>query len=320
MGGFHGMLLFSATRSRLLVGRENTLRKASRRTIQRTNHSVWFDGRISPYFYQRPVATASVRHESLSRNFPRWNLERRHCGRRHWGIGKDGRILNPCWETQCKGSANAHEWWKVYIPDRRWNGKTLWRRSGSENVHLKPGQVNLLEEPDGSSPPLQDSHLDAGEAIYELLVYLRRFHLPSSCGTPSQTVRADRRIIPNSTEIYWRYKNNQHNFGSDVGEGLNQLSEVDHVPTNTRSSQGESQLYIFEDNEAVIKMSIEGRSPTMRQVSRTHRVALDRLFHRINLGPKDSNQIRRHQPTTRRHTDQGQLHMWWVEQSSPSHQ
>ena len=45
-------------------------------------------------------------------------------------------------------------------------------------------------------------------------------------------------------------------------------------------------MYIFEDNEAVIKMIIKGRSPTMRHVSRTHRVALDWLFDRINLDPK----------------------------------
>ena len=43
---------------------------------------------------------------------------------------------------------------------------------------------------------------------------------------------------------------------------------------------------MFEDNEAVIKMIIKGRSPTMRHVSRTHRVALDGLFDRINLEPK----------------------------------
>ena len=55
---------------------------------------------------------------------------------------------------------------------------------------------------------------------------------------------------------------------------------------HTHSSQGESQLYIFEDNEAVIKMIIKGRSPTMRHVSRTHRVALDWLFDRISLEPK----------------------------------
>ena len=45
-------------------------------------------------------------------------------------------------------------------------------------------------------------------------------------------------------------------------------------------------MYIFEDNEAVIKMIIKGRSPTMRHFSRTHRVALDWLFDRINLDPK----------------------------------
>ena len=56
-------------------------------------------------------------------------------------------------------------------------------------------------------------------------------------------------------------------------------------PQTKNSSQGESQLYTFEDIEAVIKMIIKGRSPTM-SVSRTHRVALDWLFDRINLEPK----------------------------------
>ena len=67
---------------------------------------------------------------------------------------------------------------------------------------------------------------------------------------------------------------------------VEQLSHVDHVPTNTHSSRGESQLYIFEDGEAAITMTIKGRSPTMRHVSRTHRVALDWLFDRINLDSK----------------------------------
>ena len=67
---------------------------------------------------------------------------------------------------------------------------------------------------------------------------------------------------------------------------IDQLIEVDYVPTNTHTSQNESPLYIFEDNEAVIKMTIKGRSPTMRHGSRTHRVALDWLFERNNLEPK----------------------------------
>ena len=67
---------------------------------------------------------------------------------------------------------------------------------------------------------------------------------------------------------------------------FNVLNNVDFVTSNVQFSQQEALLYVFEDNEAVIKMIIEGRSPTMRHVSRTHRVALDWLFDRINLNPK----------------------------------
>ena len=65
-----------------------------------------------------------------------------------------------------------------------------------------------------------------------------------------------------------------------------ELSKVDYVSANVTSSQQAAMLYIFEDNEAVIRLIIKGRSPTMRHVSRTHRVALDWLFDRINLDPK----------------------------------
>ena len=41
-------------------------------------------------------------------------------------------------------------------------------------------------------------------------------------------------------------------------------------------------LDIFEDDEALIKMILRGRSPTMRYVSCTHRVALSWFFDRIN--------------------------------------
>ena len=69
------------------------------------------------------------------------------------------------------------------------------------------------------------------------------------------------------------------------------LDNVDFIPSNVQSSHQEALLYVFEDNEAVIKMIIKGRSLTMRHVSRTDRVALDWLFDRINLDPKIRNQI-----------------------------
>ena len=67
---------------------------------------------------------------------------------------------------------------------------------------------------------------------------------------------------------------------------IDDLDSVDFISSNVKSSRQEALLYVFEDNEAVIKMIIKGRSPTMRHVSRTHRVALDWLFDRINLDPK----------------------------------
>ena len=66
----------------------------------------------------------------------------------------------------------------------------------------------------------------------------------------------------------------------------NVLNHIDCVRSNVQFSHQEALLYVFEDNEAVIKMMKKGRSPTMRHVSRTHRVALDWLFDRINLDPK----------------------------------
>ena len=56
---------------------------------------------------------------------------------------------------------------------------------------------------------------------------------------------------------------------------IDDLSNVDFVPSNENSSRKEALLYVSEDTEAVIKMIVKGRSPTMRHVSRTHRVALD---------------------------------------------
>ena len=69
-------------------------------------------------------------------------------------------------------------------------------------------------------------------------------------------------------------------------EKIDVMKDIDSVPLNVQSSRQEALLYVFEDNEAVIKMIIKGRSPAMRHVSRTHRVALDWLFDRINLDSK----------------------------------
>ena len=84
-----------------------------------------------------------------------------------------------------------------------------------------------------------------------------------------------------------------HTSSQETDVKRSQLCDVDYVHTNTHSSRIESQLCIFADNEAVIKMFIKGRSPTMWHVSRTDRVAFDWLFDKINsimLTPKTNSQ------------------------------
>ena len=55
--------------------------------------------------------------------------------------------------------------------------------------------------------------------------------------------------------------------GNGNVRSVDQLSQMGHVTSKIQSSQGDSKLYIFEDNEAVINMLMKERSPTMRHVT-----------------------------------------------------
>ena len=92
----------------------------------------WSNGRISPYLCERPFDTTSVWFKSLARYIPGlwvargWNLERRHCIRRHWRIGGDRRIWTPRQKAQCKGSVNADEGWQfLYLRSQMEQSKSL---------------------------------------------------------------------------------------------------------------------------------------------------------------------------------------------------
>ena len=117
--------------------------------------------------------------------------------------------------------------------------------------------------------------LDTGLRLDGLLALELWDLIVSVFGSVSQI--SDRTGRPDNVDV----KRNQKSQGK-----TNVLKNIDSVPSNVQSSRQEALLYEFEDNEAVIKMIIKGRSPTMRHVSRTHRVALDWLFDRINLDTK----------------------------------
>lgn len=60
---------------------------------------------------------------------------------------------------------------------------------------------------------------------------------------------------------------------------------LDYVPCNIPVSSGLGQLFMLEDNEPVIKISIKRRWPQLKHVPRTHRIDLDWIFDRINEDP-----------------------------------
>ena len=80
----------------------------------------------------------------------------------------------------------------------------------------------------------------------------------------------------------WREETRGKDINTKTKKHVNrvdvELFNVYHVITNAKLSHFEAMLYICDDNEAVIKMITIGGRPTMRHVSRTHRVALDWLF------------------------------------------
>ena len=224
VGGCHGMLLLSSKYSGQTFWWENTLRKAVRNALWRTSNTVWSNGRISTYFCERPIWTASVWSKSLARYISRlclvrWvNLERRHSSSRHWSIGRDGRIRNPRQKAQCKGRVNADERWQWSVADgtmKTSGGDRRLRPSTWIRDHPERGEEQEVfrGESDGLSfpNPLQDdSNMGRCGSPKWFLVYRRRFHLSSSRWTQSQTVRAERRKISYSVEVHRRYQNNTY--------------------------------------------------------------------------------------------------------------
>ena len=103
-------------------------------------------GRMSPYFCQRLLATASIRSESLARyilavccpqeriwkgdtliedieDIHRWT---------HLKSMRKGLMQRKCLTPKMV---------KVYLPDRRWNSQTVRGRSSSENIHFNTAQT-----------------------------------------------------------------------------------------------------------------------------------------------------------------------------------
>ena len=124
-------------------------------------------------------------------------------------------------KTQCKGSNISQKKWKIHFSSRRWTNKIYWRRSGTENIHLDTGPPNSRRRSKKISWRIRrvftftTSRLISGCQWSDewFLVHVRKLHFPPSRWTQSQTLLAERRIIPYSTEVHWRLQNYSYEFG-----------------------------------------------------------------------------------------------------------
>ena len=114
-----------------------------------------------------------------------------------------------------------------------------------------------------SSTEAEVISLDAGlrmDGIPALALWnlvLEAFH-----SSPSQLNKTKDQVRGNSSRDTTSNKHTQNQTKIPTQQDNFDLSNVDHVPSFANFSRVGAMLYIFEDNEAVIKMIIKGRCPT----------------------------------------------------------
>ena len=109
---------------------------------------------------------------------------------------------------------------RISSSSRRWTNKTSWRRSGTQNIHLDTASTKSRRKSHWFSWRIRrvsstTSRLVPGCRWSDkwLLGHVRKLNLPPSRWTKSQTLFAEKRIIPYSTEIHWRLQNYPYEFG-----------------------------------------------------------------------------------------------------------
>ena len=121
---------------------------------------------------------------------------------------------------------------RIYFSNRRWTNQNPWRRSGTENIHLGTASTNSRRQQYWLSWRIRRVSSTTSRLISgcrwsdkRLLVHVGKLHIPPSRWTPSQTLLAERRIIPYSTEAHSRFQNYTYEFGCQAREANRWLLE-----------------------------------------------------------------------------------------------
>ena len=133
--------------------------------------------------------------------------EGRRTDRRPWEVGDDGRIGNLLEKTQCE-RGDISQTRRIYFSNRRCTNQNPWRRSGTENIHFGTASTNSRREYYWLCWRIRRVSSTTSRLISRcrwsnkrLLVHVGKLHITPSCWTSSQTLLAERRIIPYTTEV-----------------------------------------------------------------------------------------------------------------------
>ena len=106
----------------------------------------------SPYLCEGHIEITSIWSKNLARYIPRLcivrgeNLERKHWSQtlRNWK--RWTHLKSMLKKPNAKEVSTRVSGEKFKFPNRRWNSQTIWKRSGSENIHLDTGQKAQTEK------------------------------------------------------------------------------------------------------------------------------------------------------------------------------
>ena len=135
-------------------------------------------------------------------------LEGRHSDCRYWRVGKVGCIRKLSQKTECKRSPDNPKRWKNCDSYGRWFSNIVKEKLRIPRTHSEMG-THRKERESQRRISWRKGRVSISRnkrwrgSSRTLLVYSRRFHLSSSYWTEGSIVRADKRIISYSTELYW---------------------------------------------------------------------------------------------------------------------
>ena len=162
---------------------------------------------------------------------------------------KNGNLLK---KTQCERGDISQRKRRIYFSNRRWTDQTPWRKSRPENIHLDTAASNSRRKSPWFSWRIRrvsstTSRLVSGCRWSDkwLLVHVRKLQKPPSRWTQSQTLLAERGIIPYSTEVHWCIQNYSYEFGCQARETHRWLLEYRWVKRLVWSTDRFHSVYSF---------------------------------------------------------------------------